>query len=68
SYLISLPVDVTLDLNTCYPKLILSDDGKQVTYDDTKRELPDNPERFDSCCSVLAKEGFASGRFYFEVQ
>ncbi|XP_050985578.1 nuclear factor 7, ovary-like [Labeo rohita] len=61
-------VDVTLDPNTCYPKLILSDDGKQVTYGDTKRELPDNPERFDSCCSVLAKEGFASGRFYFEVQ
>ncbi|XP_073673931.1 zinc-binding protein A33-like [Garra rufa] len=61
-------VDVTLDANTCYPKLILSDDGKQVTYGDIKRELPDNPERFDSCCSVLAKEGFASRKFYFEVQ
>ncbi|XP_051718493.1 E3 ubiquitin-protein ligase TRIM39-like [Ctenopharyngodon idella] len=61
-------VDVTLDPDTSYSKLILSDDGKQVTYEDIKHELPDNQERFDTCCSVLAKEGFSSGRFYFEVQ
>ncbi|XP_067220881.1 E3 ubiquitin-protein ligase TRIM39-like [Chanodichthys erythropterus] len=63
-----LAVDVTLDPNTAYPKLILSDDGKQVTYGDIKQLLPDNPERFNSCCSVLAKQGFRFGRFYFEVQ
>ncbi|KAL0194081.1 hypothetical protein M9458_012377, partial [Cirrhinus mrigala] len=32
------------------------------------QNLPDNPERFDSCVCVLGKEGFSSGRFYFEVQ
>ncbi|XP_036452080.1 E3 ubiquitin-protein ligase TRIM39-like [Colossoma macropomum] len=61
-------VDVTLDADTAYPKLILSDDGNQVTYGDTEQNLPDNPKRFHRCCCVLGKEGFSSGRFYYEVQ
>ncbi|XP_072543288.1 zinc-binding protein A33-like isoform X7 [Salminus brasiliensis] len=61
-------VDVTLDADTAHPKLLLSDDGKQVTCGDTRQNLPDNPERFDCCTSVLGKEGFSSGRFYYEVQ
>ncbi|XP_049428128.1 E3 ubiquitin-protein ligase TRIM21-like [Epinephelus fuscoguttatus] len=61
-------VDVTLDPDTAYPKLILSDDGKQVKYGDVKRNLPNNPERFSRYCNVLAKQSFSSGRFYFEVQ
>uniref|UniRef100_A0A8C2G892 B30.2/SPRY domain-containing protein n=1 Tax=Cyprinus carpio TaxID=7962 RepID=A0A8C2G892_CYPCA len=61
-------VDVTLDPYTAHPNLILSDDGKQVTHGDIKQELPNNPERFDYSASVLGKEGFSSGRFYFEVQ
>uniref|UniRef100_A0A8C1SNE0 E3 ubiquitin-protein ligase TRIM39-like n=1 Tax=Cyprinus carpio TaxID=7962 RepID=A0A8C1SNE0_CYPCA len=61
-------VDVTLDPDTAHPNLILFDHGKQVRYGDIKLELPDNPERFDYCPCVLAKEGFSSGRFYFEVQ
>nr|XP_009289874.1 bloodthirsty-related gene family, member 16 isoform X2 [Danio rerio] len=61
-------VDITMDPETAHPNLILSDDGKQVTNGDIKLELPDNPERFSTCCCVLAKEGFNSGRFYFEVQ
>ncbi|KTF90431.1 hypothetical protein cypCar_00017238 [Cyprinus carpio] len=61
-------VDVTLDPDTAHPNLILFDHGKQVRYGDINLELPDNPERFDYCPCVLAKEGFSSGRFYFEVQ
>ncbi|XP_058252055.1 E3 ubiquitin-protein ligase TRIM21-like isoform X2 [Hemibagrus wyckioides] len=61
-------VDVTLDPDTANPYLILSDDGKQVTDGDTDQNLPDNPERFDRCPCVLGKEGFTSGRFYYEVQ
>uniref|UniRef100_A0A673MI52 E3 ubiquitin-protein ligase TRIM39-like n=1 Tax=Sinocyclocheilus rhinocerous TaxID=307959 RepID=A0A673MI52_9TELE len=67
-YLISLSVDVTLDPDTAHPKLILSNDGKQVRHGDIKHELPDYPERFNYSASVLGKEGFLSGRFYFEVQ
>uniref|UniRef100_UPI0037E78203 E3 ubiquitin-protein ligase TRIM21-like n=1 Tax=Semicossyphus pulcher TaxID=241346 RepID=UPI0037E78203 len=61
-------VDVTLDPDTAQPWLILSDDGKQVYNSDVKKNLPDTPERFDSCCCVLAKQSFSSGRFYYEVQ
>ncbi len=61
-------MDVTLDPDTAFPKLILSDDRKQVTSADFDIVLRDNPERFNLCSLVLAHEGFSSGRFYFEVQ
>uniref|UniRef100_A0A3B5QUL6 Bloodthirsty-related gene family, member 2 n=1 Tax=Xiphophorus maculatus TaxID=8083 RepID=A0A3B5QUL6_XIPMA len=61
-------VDVTLDPDTAHPNLILSDDGKQVKHGDVKKKLPDNPERFSHCVSVLGQQSFSSGRFYFEVQ
>ncbi|XP_065141292.2 zinc finger protein RFP-like [Paramisgurnus dabryanus] len=61
-------VDVTLNPNTAHPNLILSDDKKQVRYGNISRDLPDNPKRFYRYSNVLGKEGFSSGRFYFEVQ
>ncbi|XP_035856043.1 E3 ubiquitin-protein ligase TRIM21-like isoform X1 [Sander lucioperca] len=61
-------VDVTLDPDTAHPKLILSDDRKQVNHGDVRKNLPDNPERFSYCVNVLGKQSFSSGRFYFEVQ
>ncbi|NP_001373305.1 bloodthirsty-related gene family, member 5 [Danio rerio] len=61
-------VDVTLDRDTAYPELILSDDGKEMIQGDVYQDLPDIPERFDHCPSVLGREGFSTGRFYFEVK
>ncbi|CAM4674885.1 unnamed protein product [Leuciscus chuanchicus] len=61
-------VDVTLDPDTANPHLILSDDGKQVSRGDVKRDVPENPKRFNVGFRVLAKQGFSSGRFYYEVQ
>ncbi|XP_047677398.1 E3 ubiquitin-protein ligase TRIM39-like isoform X2 [Tachysurus fulvidraco] len=61
-------VDVTLDPDTANPSLVLSDEGKQVMHGDTKQNLPDTPKRFTYYTIVLGKQGFSSGRFYYEVQ
>uniref|UniRef100_A0A8C5GPE1 Uncharacterized protein n=1 Tax=Gouania willdenowi TaxID=441366 RepID=A0A8C5GPE1_GOUWI len=61
-------VDVTLDPLTANPYLVLSDDGKLVYDSDVWKNLPHNKERFYPCASVLGKQSFSSGRFYFEVQ
>ncbi len=60
-------VYVTLDPDTAYPYLILSSNGRLVRHGDTERNVPDNPNRFNTYPCVLGKVGFSSRRFYFEV-
>lgn len=60
-------VEVTLDPATAHRVLRVSDDGKEVCNGGVPQSLPDNPERFDTVLGVLAKQGFSSGAFYFEV-
>ncbi len=58
-----------LDADTAHPRLIVSDDGKQVKYGNTQTEGVDGgKDRFDEYLGVVGKEGFSSGCFYFEVQ
>lgn len=59
--------DITLDPNTAHPRLIVSMDGKQVHCGDRHQQVPDNPERFDRVVCLLARQGFRSGRHYWEV-
>ncbi|XP_067396952.1 butyrophilin subfamily 1 member A1-like [Emydura macquarii macquarii] len=61
-------VDVTLDPDTANPELVLSEDRKRVRLGDTRQDLPDNPERFDSRPCVLGTEEFPGGRRYWEVE
>ncbi|KAK0155050.1 E3 ubiquitin-protein ligase TRIM39 [Merluccius polli] len=61
-------VDVTLDPDTAHPRLILSEDGKQVHDGRVEKNLPDNHKRFKYYLYVLTRQSFSSGRFYFEVQ
>uniref|UniRef100_A0A673G7T6 B30.2/SPRY domain-containing protein n=1 Tax=Sinocyclocheilus rhinocerous TaxID=307959 RepID=A0A673G7T6_9TELE len=61
-------LNVILDPKTAYPKLILSKDGKQVKHSGSWRDVPNNPERFDSSACVLGKDGFSCGKIYYEVE
>ncbi|XP_069020945.1 E3 ubiquitin-protein ligase TRIM39-like [Embiotoca jacksoni] len=60
-------VDLTLDPDTAHYSLVISQDGKEVATA-TTQSFPNNPKRFEKYPEILAKEGFTSGKFYFEVQ
>ncbi|XP_029440177.1 butyrophilin subfamily 1 member A1-like isoform X2 [Rhinatrema bivittatum] len=64
----SYAVAVTLDPETAYPTLILSEDRKSVGRGETRQDVPDVPQRFDYSCCVLGSERFTSGRHYWEVE
>ncbi|XP_063346094.1 nuclear factor 7, brain-like [Pelmatolapia mariae] len=59
---------VILDPNTANPSLYLSDDLTSVRNEDTKQQLPDNPERNTKYADVFGSEGFSSGKHSWEVE
>uniref|UniRef100_A0A8C3EGD2 Uncharacterized protein n=1 Tax=Corvus moneduloides TaxID=1196302 RepID=A0A8C3EGD2_CORMO len=59
--------DVTLDADTAHPRLEISADGQKVKDTGVIRQVPSNEKRFDSHLFVLAKEGYTSGKHYWEV-
>ncbi|XP_071434497.1 butyrophilin subfamily 1 member A1-like [Pithys albifrons albifrons] len=61
-------VNVILDPDTAHCLLVLSEDGKIVTRVDTLQDLPDTDQRFKHWCCVLGRDGFTSGRHYWEVE
>ncbi|XP_074020901.1 butyrophilin subfamily 1 member A1-like [Numenius arquata] len=62
------PDVVTLDPNTTHSKLVLSEDLRSVRCGPTRRNLPDNPERFSYWRCVLGQERFREGRHCWEVE
>ncbi|XP_039598466.1 E3 ubiquitin-protein ligase TRIM39-like, partial [Polypterus senegalus] len=60
--------DVTFDPETANQWLLVSEDGKEVRQTDTQQRVTDNPKRFDLSPDILAREGFTSGRHYWEVE
>ncbi|XP_034148012.1 tripartite motif-containing protein 16-like [Esox lucius] len=58
---------LTLDPNTVYQNLCLSEENRKVTWSDEVQSYPDHPDRFTSCRQVLCREGL-SGVCYWEVE
>ncbi|MBN3275095.1 BT1A1 protein, partial [Polyodon spathula] len=63
-----ISVDVTLDPDTAHPWVNLSVEGKRMRRRETRQDVPNTPVRFDDRLCVLGKEGFTSGRHYWQVQ
>ncbi|XP_036421484.1 E3 ubiquitin-protein ligase TRIM58 [Colossoma macropomum] len=59
--------DITLNPVTAYPFLILSEDRKQLKRGEKLQFFRNSPLRFDVWSCVTAKEGYESGRHYWEV-
>ncbi|XP_042607614.1 tripartite motif-containing protein 16-like isoform X2 [Cyprinus carpio] len=58
---------LTLDLNTAYKRLRLSECNRVITVTDTVQPYPDHPERFDYWYQVLCRE-CVCGRCYWELE
>ncbi|KTG06212.1 hypothetical protein cypCar_00008428 [Cyprinus carpio] len=59
---------VTLDPNTAYPLLFLTDDLTHVKFSADDQQYPENPERFDYYHCVLGSVGFKSGTHFWDVE
>ncbi|KAK7877128.1 hypothetical protein WMY93_032166, partial [Mugilogobius chulae] len=58
---------ITLDPNTAYTHLSLSDGNRRATYMSTDQKYPDHPDRFNVWSQVLSRESL-TGRCYWEVE
>ncbi|XP_051815131.1 E3 ubiquitin-protein ligase TRIM39-like isoform X1 [Acanthochromis polyacanthus] len=62
-------VNVTLDAYSANSKLMVSEDGKQLTFQKSGLFFPALLGRkFERQPFVIATDGFSSGRFYYEVR
>ena len=59
--------ELTLDPNTAYKRLSLSEKNRKATWVMKKQSYPDHPERFDEWDQVLCREALTD-RCYWEVK
>ncbi|XP_028677259.2 E3 ubiquitin-protein ligase TRIM39-like isoform X1 [Erpetoichthys calabaricus] len=60
--------DVVLDSNTAHPWIVVSEDGKVLRNGGHCQSALKKPMAFENGPNVLGKEGFATGRHYWEVE
>ncbi|CAK6963287.1 butyrophilin subfamily 3 member A3 [Scomber scombrus] len=61
-------VEVTLDLDTANPDLLISNDEKKMRCGFERKDIPNYHQRFDGWWCAVGVEGFGSGRHYWEVE
>ncbi|MGH0182562.1 UNVERIFIED_CONTAM: hypothetical protein FKN15_009877 [Acipenser sinensis] len=59
---------LTLDPNTAYRNLCLSEGNRNVTQRRETQRYPDHPERFDFWDQVLCREGLSGTHCYWEIE
>ncbi|XP_058872557.1 tripartite motif-containing protein 16-like [Acipenser ruthenus] len=59
---------LTLDPNTAYRNLCLSEGNRKVTLRRETQRYPDHSERFDIYAQVLCREGLSGTRCYWEIE
>ncbi|XP_071017672.1 E3 ubiquitin-protein ligase TRIM21-like isoform X2 [Oncorhynchus clarkii lewisi] len=62
------PSEVTFDLDTAHPSLVLSEDLKTVTFSTKKQPYPALPTRFSNFLQVLSTQSFYGGEHRWEVE
>ncbi|KAM6903587.1 tripartite motif-containing protein 16-like [Lycodopsis pacificus] len=60
------PSEITLDPNTAYTHLLLSEGNRKATMSENQ-SYSSHPDRFTICCQVLSRESL-TGRCYWEVE
>ena len=66
--LLVFAANVTLDAETAHPALLLSEEGRRVSWQETCQDLPSSPQRFTSLPCVLGQLHIISGRYFWEVE
>uniref|UniRef100_A0A665VK15 Tripartite motif-containing protein 16-like n=1 Tax=Echeneis naucrates TaxID=173247 RepID=A0A665VK15_ECHNA len=59
--------EITLDPNTAYRRLLLSEGNRKATVMSKDQSYSDHPDRFTDCWQVLSRESL-TGRCYWEVE
>ncbi|XP_058872593.1 tripartite motif-containing protein 16-like [Acipenser ruthenus] len=59
---------LTLDPNTAYRNLCLSEGNRKVTLRGETQRYPDHSERFENWTQVLCREGLSGTRCYWEIE
>ncbi|XP_061254449.1 butyrophilin subfamily 2 member A1-like isoform X3 [Bos javanicus] len=61
-------VNLTLDAATAHPALLLSEEGRRVTWQEPRQDLPSCSQRFTSLTCVLGQLHVSSKRYFWEVE
>ncbi|KAM4610655.1 E3 ubiquitin/ISG15 ligase TRIM25 [Polymixia lowei] len=62
------PLELSFNLSTAHPNLILSNDQRTAKYSPSKQPYADHPERFTTAPQVLCTQGFSGGEHVWVVE
>lgn len=64
---VPMPEWPRFDANTAHRRLIFSHDEKEARTSLLAQPVPNTPERYDTAIAALAKDGYNSGKHYWEI-